>query len=87
MMTSIIRADQSTHAKTAIDEDSIDRIMSCGRALTSLDHVHEIEDAFWNDRSKAFEAMLQMEEAKRTTEVKLIDIHPTTQIDDVVPIR
>ena len=43
-MSSIIRVGQSQFVKTRIDEDSIDRIMSCFRALAEFKQIKDIED-------------------------------------------
>ena len=43
IMISIIRVGQSQFVKTLIDEDSVDRIMSCVRSLSEFAQKKELE--------------------------------------------
>jgi coatomer subunit beta len=65
IMISIIRVGQSQFVKTFIDEDSIDRIMSCVRSLSEFAQKSELETVFLEDTRKSFAAMVQTEEKKR----------------------
>ena len=49
IMISIIRVGQSHFVKTFIDEDSIDRIMSCVRSLAEFAKQKDLETAFLQD--------------------------------------
>ena len=66
IMISVIRVGQSQFSKTPIDEDSVDRIMSCVRSLAEFETKKDIEKVFLQDTRKAFRAMVQAEEKKRS---------------------
>ncbi|KAI5207514.1 Coatomer, beta subunit [Aureobasidium subglaciale] len=87
IMISIIRAGQSQFVKHPIDEDSIDRIMSCVRSLAEFAQKRELENAFLNDTRKAFRDMVNVEEKKRAEKDALSKAKNAIQIDDVVSIR
>ncbi|TVY27477.1 Coatomer subunit beta [Lachnellula hyalina] len=65
IMISIIRVGQSQFVKAPIDEDSVDRIMSCVRSLAEFAQNKDLETVFLDDTRKAFRAMVQVEEKKR----------------------
>ncbi|RAL65153.1 hypothetical protein DID88_001259 [Monilinia fructigena] len=65
IMISIIRVGQSQFVKAPIDEDSVDRIMSCVRSLAEVAQNKQLESAFLEDTRKAFRDMVQIEEKKR----------------------
>ena len=87
IMISIIRVGQSHFAKTPIDEDSVDRIMSCVRSLAEFAEKKELETVFLDDTRKAFRAMVQVEEKKREDKEAVEKAKSAVQVDDVVPIR
>lgn len=87
IMISIIRAGQSQFVKHPIDEDSIDRIMSCVRSLAEFAQKQELEQAFLNDTRKAFRDMVNVEEKKRAENDAVAKAKNAIQVDDVVPIR
>ncbi|EME88975.1 uncharacterized protein MYCFIDRAFT_25877 [Pseudocercospora fijiensis CIRAD86] len=87
IMISIIRAGQSQFVKAPIDEDSVDRIMSCVRSLAEFQQKKDLEVAFLNDTRKAFRDMVQVEEKKRAAKEALLQAKNAIQIDDVVTIR
>lgn len=87
IMISIIRAGQSDFAKAPIDEDSIDRIMSCVRSLAEFAQKRELENAFLDDTRKAFRDMVQVEEKKRAEKDAVAKAKNAIQVDDVVSIR
>ncbi|KAI5251899.1 Coatomer, beta subunit [Aureobasidium subglaciale] len=87
IMISIIRAGQSQFVKHPIDEDSIDRIMSCVRSLAEFAQKRELENAFLNDTRKAFRDMVNVEEKKRAEKDALSKAKNAIQVDDVVSIR
>ncbi|RPB28270.1 putative coatomer complex beta chain [Terfezia boudieri ATCC MYA-4762] len=87
IMISIIRVGQSQFVKAPIDEDSVDRIMSCVRSLAEFEQRKEIETVFLEDTRKAFRAMVVAEEKKRKEKVDLERVKNAVQVDDVVPIR
>ena len=87
IMISIIRVGQSHFAKTPIDEDSVDRIMSCVRSLAEFAEKKELETVFLDDTRKAFRAMVQVEEKKREDKEAVEKAKSAVQVDDVVAIR
>ncbi|KAI0834381.1 Coatomer, beta subunit [Hypoxylon sp. FL0890] len=87
IMISIIRVGQSQFVKAPIDEDSVDRIMSCVRSLSEFEQRKELETVFLDDTRKAFRAMVQVEEKKRAAKVAFEKAKTAIQVDDVVQIR
>lgn len=87
IMISIIRAGQSQFVKHPIDEDSIDRIMSCVRSLAEFAQKRELENAFLDDTRKAFKDMVNVEEKKRAEKDAVAKARNAIQVDDVVSIR
>jgi coatomer subunit beta len=87
IMISIIRVGQSQFVKAPIDEDSVDRIMSCVRALAEFTERKELETSFLDDTRKAFRAMVQVEEKKRAAKEAVEKAKTAVQVDDVFSIR
>lgn len=87
IMISIIRVGQSQFVKTPIDEDSVDRVMSCVRALAEFAQKPELEVVFLEDTRKAFRAMVLAEEKKREATLAVARAKSAIQVDDVVTIR
>ncbi|KAI5867345.1 Coatomer, beta subunit [Durotheca rogersii] len=87
IMISIIRVGQSQFVKAPIDEDSVDRIMSCVRSLAEFSDRKELETVFLDDTRQAFRAMVQVEEKKRAAKVAFEKAKAAIQVDDVVQIR
>lgn len=87
IMISIIRVGQSQFVKNPIDEDSVDRIMSCVRALSEFSQKKELETVFLEDTRKAFRAMVAADESKRAAKEAIVRAKTAIQIDDVVTIR
>lgn len=87
IMVSIIRAGQSQFVKQPIDEDSVDRIMSCVRSLAEFAQKKDLEIAFLDDTRKAFRDMVQVEERKRKEKEDVLKAKSAIQVDDVVSIR
>lgn len=87
IMISIIRVGQSQFVKAKIDEDSVDRIMSCVRSLAEFEQKKEIEAVFLEDTRKAFRAMVVAEEKKRVAQEELEKGKNMVQVDDVLGIR
>lgn len=87
IMISIIRVGQSQFVKAPIDEDSIDRIMSCVRSLAEFAQNKDLETVFLDDTRKAFRAMVQVEEKKRAAKEAVEKAKTAVQVDDVVSIR
>lgn len=87
IMISIIRVGQSQFVKAPIDEDSVDRIMSCVRSLAEFTEHRELEQVFLDDTRKAFRAMVQVEEKKRAAKAAFEKAKAAVQVDDVVQIR
>lgn len=87
IMISIIRVGQSQFVKAPIDEDSVDRIMSCVRSLAEFAERKELETTFLEDTRKAFRDMVQVEEKKRAAKAASEKAKTAVQVDDVVQIR
>ena len=87
IMISIIRAGQSQFVKLPIDEDSVDRIMSCVRSLAEFAQKKDLETAFLDDTRKAFRDMVQVEEKKRAEKDAVLRAQSAIQVDDMVSIR
>ena len=87
IMISIIRVGQSQFVKAPIDEDSVDRIISCIRSLAEFAEKRELETVFLDDTRKAFRAMVQVEERKRAAKEAVEKARSAVHIDDVVSIR
>ncbi|KAK3318901.1 adaptin N terminal region-domain-containing protein [Apodospora peruviana] len=87
IMISIIRVGQSKFVKAPIDEDSVDRIMSCVRSLAEFSEHKELETVYLDDTRKAFRAMVQVEEKKRAAKEAYEKAKTAVQVDDVVSIR
>ncbi|KAI2626280.1 Coatomer, beta subunit [Xylaria nigripes] len=87
IMISIIRVGQSQFVKAPIDEDSVDRVMSCVRSLAEFSDNKQLESVFLDDTRKAFRAMVQVEEKKRAAKEAFEKAKMAVQVDDVVQIR
>ncbi|KAF2842512.1 putative coatomer subunit beta [Patellaria atrata CBS 101060] len=87
IMISIVRVGQSQFVKAPIDEDSVDRIMSCVRSLAEFAEHKELESVFLDDTRNAFRAIVQVEEKKRAAKEASEKAKSAIQIDDVVSIR
>ena len=87
IMISIIRVGQSHFVKAPVDEDSVDRIMSCVRSLGDMKHKKDLEAVFLEDTSKAFRAMVQVEDKKRADKEAVEKSKSAVQVDDVISIR
>lgn len=87
IMISIIRVGQSQFVKAPIDEDSVDRIMTCVRSLTEFSERKELETTFLEDTRKAFRTIVQTEEKKRAAKEASEKAKAAIQIDDAIPIR
>jgi coatomer subunit beta len=86
-MSSIIRVGQSQFVKTRIDEDSMDRIMSCFRALAEYKEIKDIEDVFLTDTKSAYTTMLVAEDKVKREKVQEEKNKSAIQVDDVISIR
>ena len=87
IMISILRVGQSQFVKAPIDEDSVDRVMSCVRSLAEFSEKKELEGVWLDDTRKAFRAMVQVEEKKRAAKEAYEKAKTAVQVDDVVDIR
>ncbi|KAK2799323.1 coatomer subunit beta [Onygenales sp. PD_10] len=87
IMISIIRVGQSQFVKAPIDEDSVDRIMSCVRSLAEFAQRKELGTTFLEDTRQAFRAMVQVEEKKRAAKEAVEKAKTAVQVDDAIPIR
>ena len=64
IMTSIIRAGKSEFTTSAIDEDSLDRILTCLRVLSTHDHDSQLKIIFLEQCRTAFTVKIQNEEVQ-----------------------
>ncbi|KAK5073775.1 coatomer subunit beta [Lithohypha guttulata] len=87
VMISIIRVGQSHFVKAPIDEDSVDRIMSCVRSLAEFSQRKELETSFLSDTRSAFAAMVAVEEKKRSQRAAAEKAKTAAQVDDLFSIR
>ena len=87
IMISIIRVGQSQFVKAPIDEDSMDRVMSCIRSLAEFAQRRELQPIFLEDTRKAFRAMVNVEEKKRAAKAAVEKAKTAVQVDDVFQIR
>lgn len=87
IMISVVRVGQSHFAKAPIDEDTVDRIMSCVRSLSEFEARKELGTVFLDDTRKAFRAMVAVEEKKRAAKAASERARTAIQVDDVVSIR
>ncbi|OLL24612.1 Coatomer subunit beta [Neolecta irregularis DAH-3] len=87
IMTSILRVGQTEFAKTKIDEDSADRILSCLRSLAELGERAEMKDVFLKETKKAYTVMLSAEERRRAAEEAIEREKNAVQPDDLILIR
>ena len=87
IMISIIRVGQSPFVKAQIDEDSVDRIMSCVRSLAEFSQRKELETSFLDDTRHAFAAMVAVEEKKRAARAAVEKAKTATAVDDLFSIR
>lgn len=87
IMISILRVGQSQFVKAPIDEDSVDRIMSCVRSLAEFSGKRELETVWLDDTRKAFRAMVHAEETKRAAKEASEKAKFAVQVDDVMQIR
>ena len=86
-MSSIIRVGQSQFVKTHIDEDSIDRIMTCFRALAEFKQIKDVEDVFLSDTKLAYTTMLVAEDKLKKDKAIEERNKSAIQVDDVIFIR
>jgi len=86
-MSSIIGVGQSHFVKVRIDEDSIDRIMSCFRALAEYKEIKDVEDVFLNETKQAYTTMLKAEDKLRQAQARSEQNKSAVQPDDVISIR
>ncbi|KAF2472191.1 coatomer subunit beta [Lindgomyces ingoldianus] len=87
IMISIIRVGQSQFVKTLIDEDSVDRIMTCVRSLSEFAQRKELETVFLEDTRRSFRTMVQAEEKKRAAKEAVEKAKSAVNVDDSFSIR
>ncbi|KAJ5917409.1 Coatomer subunit beta [Penicillium verhagenii] len=87
IMISILRVGQSHFVKAPIDEDSVDRVMTCIRSLAEFSEKRELEATFLEDTRKAFRDMVQVEDKKRAAKEAVEKAKTAVQVDDCIPFR
>ncbi|QPG74556.1 hypothetical protein FOA43_001887 [Brettanomyces nanus] len=87
VMVSIVRAGQSASAKSKIDEDSIDRIMTCVRILSDDGDDELTAKAFLEDTKDAFEKQLALAASRETGKRQVNRQDNCSQADDSIGFR
>ncbi|KAK9352902.1 adaptin N terminal region-domain-containing protein [Lipomyces doorenjongii] len=87
IMISVLRVGQSRFVKAPIDEDSVDRVMSCIKSLSDMDKIDLVKEVFLEDTHAAFHAMVVAEESKRADKDRIEKERNAVQVDDVLGIR
>jgi len=59
IMTGIINLGRSRFVNSTIDEDSVDRIMTCLRTISSVPEDQPLKDAFLNDSRNAYSQLVR----------------------------
>lgn len=86
-MSSIIRVGNSRFVKVRIDEDSVDRIMTCFRAVAEFADIKDVEDVFLKETKSAYTTMLGAEHTARKAKAQEERNKSAIQVDDVIAIR
>lgn len=91
MMTSIVRVGQSKFAQAPIDEDSVERIMTCVQTLATAraeeERDDEAIDVFLTDTKQAYAKMITAEERKAAEKLAKETKTLKAQPDDVISFR
>ncbi|EPX74303.1 coatomer beta subunit [Schizosaccharomyces octosporus yFS286] len=87
IMTSIIRVGQSKFVKYTIDDDSIERILSCIKVLYSFEGFQPLQKVFLEDTKNAFSHIVIENERRQKAEASLINERNAMQPDDTLSIR
>ncbi len=95
IMTSIIRVGQSTFTATPIDEDSVERIMTCIQTLANLPaeasaaepEKQEVAEVYLDDTKAAYSRMVAHQESKKAEERAKISKVVKVQPDDLLAFR
>ena|SRR2546423_6877494 len=86
-MSSIIRVGNSRFVKVRIDEDSVDHIMTCFRAVAEFAEIKDVEDVFLKETKSAYTTMLGAEYTARKVKAQEEKNKSAIQVDDVIAIR
>jgi coatomer subunit beta len=84
IMTGIINLGRSKFVNSTIDEDSVDRIMTCLRTLSSVPEDQPLKDAFLNDSRNAYSQLVRNQDKKAAEEKELNKKNHAVQVDDVI---
>jgi coatomer subunit beta len=87
VMSSIIRIGQSQFTKGQIDEDSIDRIMTCFRCLSEYKSIQDIQDVFLHETKSAYTALLKADDKIKQERAQAEKTKSAAQVDDGLSIR
>ncbi|KDN39613.1 putative SEC26-coatomer complex beta chain of secretory pathway vesicles [Tilletiaria anomala UBC 951] len=96
IMTSIIRVGQSSFSAAPIDEDSVERIMTCiqtlatfpaGNAGAEMQQDEDVADVFFGDTKAAYAKMIAHQEAKKAEELAKQTKIVKVQADDLLTFR
>ncbi|WBW70617.1 coatomer beta subunit [Schizosaccharomyces osmophilus] len=87
IMTSIIRVGQSKFVKYTIDDDSVERILSCIKVLYSFEEFLPLQKVFLEDTKSAFSHIVVENEKRQKAEASLANERNAMQPDDTLRIR
>ncbi|KAL2312673.1 Coatomer subunit beta [Schizosaccharomyces pombe] len=87
IMTSIIRVGQSKFVKYTIDDDSVERIMNCIRAIYSFEELPEFQTVFLDDMRKAFSSLVAQSDKRQKEADLLVNGSDAVQADELLNIR
>jgi len=84
VMTGIINLGRSKFVNSVIDEDSVERIMTCLRTLASNPEDQLLKDAFLTDSRNAYAQLVCNQDKKAAQEKELNKKNHAIQVDDVI---
>jgi coatomer subunit beta len=84
IMTGIINLGRSKFVNSTIDEDSVERIMTCLRTLSSVPEDKLLKEAFLNDSRNAYSQLVRTQDKKAAQEKELNKKNHAIQVDDVI---
>ncbi|PWN92308.1 putative SEC26-coatomer complex beta chain of secretory pathway vesicles [Acaromyces ingoldii] len=94
IMTSVVRVGQSKFAQAPIDEDSVERIMTCVQTLATAATEEDVAgkdvdavDVFLNDTKQAYAKMVAAEERKAAEKAQQASRLIKVQPDDLISFR
>ncbi|ODQ67583.1 putative coatomer beta subunit [Nadsonia fulvescens var. elongata DSM 6958] len=86
IMTSVLRVGKSETVETQIDEDSVDRIMSCIRTLAQPEKT-PVQEAYLNDTKQAFKVLVRAKDRERAKINAAEKAKNADDVDDTLAFR